>query len=143
MGAFIGLFLLNRIRYRFEKQWIFVVGSGFFAFVLLLFAFSTNFYLSVGLLAIAGLGRVCFGVMQSSILLLTATDEMRSRAMGSLTLAIGIGPFGRLQIGALAESLGAPLAQGIHSAIAIVALTVMTVMLPGYRNPERVEEITE
>lgn len=138
VGALVGLFIINRIRDRVGSQWIFAVGSGFFCLMLLLFSMSTSFYLSVGALALAGMGRVCFGVMQSSILLLTATDEMRSRAMGTLTLFIGVGPFGRLQIGGLAEGVGAPLALGLQSSIAIVALAGIMLVLPGYRNPKLV-----
>lgn len=136
VGALVGLLVVNRIRHRIGNQWILVVGSGFYCLMVLLFSLSTNFYLSLGLLALAGLGRICFGVMQSSILLLTASDEMRSRAVATLSLFIGTGPFGQMQIGALAEGLGAPLAVFLHSCAALLALIVMTALSPGYRNPE-------
>ncbi|MEM7128912.1 MAG: MFS transporter [Chloroflexota bacterium] len=133
VGAGIGLFVVNRIRHLFGIQWIFALGSAFFCLALLFFSLSTNFYLSLVLLAVAGVGRVCFAVMQTSIILLTASDEMRSRVMGSLTLFIGAGPFGRLQIGALAENLGASLAVGMQSGVAIILICLMLVWLPGYR----------
>lgn len=133
VGALVGLVIVNRIRHRFGIQWILILGSAFFCLVLIGFSLSTNFYLSLGLLAISGLGRVCFGVMQTSIILLTAADEMRSRVMGSLTIFIGAGPFGRLQTGALAEGFGAPQAVGVQSGVAIGLLGVVLAVLPGYR----------
>lgn len=136
IGAFVGLLLINKIRYIFGIQWIFVVGSAFFCLILLLFSFSTNVYLSFVLLAISGIGRVCFGVMQTSIILLTVSDEMRSRVMGSLTIFIGAGPFGRLQTGGLAEAIGAPLAVGGQAGLAIVLLAAVTLFLPQYRRAE-------
>ena len=37
--------------------------------------------------------------------LVESSDAMRSVAMGALVLAIGVGPFGRLQSGSMAEAL--------------------------------------
>jgi MFS family permease len=126
VGSVVGLFALQRLRTVFSNGWLFLGGSLMLCLLLIAFAASTSFVLSLILLACVGLGRACFGVMQSSIMLLAASDEMRSRAMGSLTLFIGIGPLGRLKIGALAENFGAPMAVTLQSSMA--ALAVIWVM---------------
>jgi hypothetical protein len=48
--------------------------------------------------------------MQSGLILVSASDSMRGRAMGTLILAIGFGPLGALLIGGLASIVGAPIA---------------------------------
>ena len=133
IGSFIGLFVINRIRHIFSNGWILLVGTCFQCIVLVAFASSTNFLLSFGLLIVVGMGHSIFGVMQSAILLLEASDEMRSRAMGSLTLFIGMGPAGRLQLGVLAQALSAPLAVGIHGFAGVVALGLVAYLLPDFR----------
>ena len=100
--------IVTLIRNRFSNGLIFAVGSGFQALAVLGFAFSGNYPLSLILLFFSGIGQASFGVMQSSIILLSASDEMRSRAMGTIVLGIGTGPLGQLMIGASAESFGAP-----------------------------------
>ena len=89
--------------------------------------------LAIFLLILAGLGQAFFSVMQSAIMLTAARDDMRDRAMGTLVLAIGTGPLGRLQIGALAEVYGAPLALGLHTSAALAAVALITALLPGFR----------
>ena len=135
LGAFLGLFIINRVRQYFSNGWIFIVGTCFQSMVLFAFAASEVYALSFALLFLAGIGQSCFGIMQSSIILLAASDEMRSRAMGTLVLAIGAGPLGQLEIGALAESLGAPLAVRIHTGIATLAIIITAFALPGLRQP--------
>jgi len=79
------------------------------------------------------MGRASFGVMQSAIVLLASSDEMRSRVMGVMVLAIGLGPIGRLIIGALAENFGAPFAVTTLCAVAAVAIALLGILLPEFR----------
>jgi hypothetical protein len=73
--------------------------------------------------------------MQSSIILLTASDEMRSRAMGALVLAISADPIGKLQTGYLAERWGAPTTIATQALAAVVSIVVIVFLLPGLRTP--------
>ena len=122
LGTFIGLFAINWARLRRSNEWLFCTGSIFSCVGVICFAFSTSFYLSLTLLFLAGIGHVGFSVMQSSIILVESADEMRGRAMGAISLAIGTGPLGRLQSGAMAEAFGAPLAVGSMTVMAVAAI---------------------
>ena len=133
VGTFMGLILVNRIRRRLRLAWIFIIGSFLQAAVLVAFAFSTSFPLSITLLLISGLGQTSFGVMQSAIVLVSAKDEMRGRAMGAVNIAIGAGSFGSIQIGALASAFGAPLAVGLACGACVLAVSGVTASLPGFR----------
>lgn len=133
MGSFAGLFTTNFLRKRLSNGWIFTGGTFGMALALVAFSQSTIYELSWAMLLITGMGQACFGIMQSSIVLLTASDEMRGQTMGVLVLAIGCDPVGKLMTGAMAEGLGAPLAVGIQAGLAAVALAVISVALPGLR----------
>ena len=136
IGAFMGLVLLNRIRRMWQQNRIFVAGSAFQAALLVLFAFSTSFPLSVAALVLAGLGQASFAVLQSSIVLGSASDKLRSRTMGMLNLSIGVGALGRMQMGAIASSFGAPLAVGLSCIAAILLMLLIITVLPGFRKKE-------
>ena len=135
VGALLGLVIINHLRQRISGGWILTVGTIGMSFCLLIFAISGSYGLSWAMLLLAGIGQACFGIMQSSIILLATSDEMRSRAMGTLVLAIGSDPLGKLQTGYLAERFGAPQAVALQAAIAAVALVLIGVTLPSLRRP--------
>ncbi len=135
LGAFTGLYLINRLRQRVSPGWIFAVGTSFMCLSIFAFALSRLYPLSWGMLLLAGMGQACFGSMQSSIILLTASDEMRSRAMGALVLAISADPIGKLQTGYLAERWGAPTTIATQALAAVVSIVVIVFLLPGLRTP--------
>ena len=57
---------------------------------------------------------------------------MRDRAMGTVLLAIGTGPFGRLILGAMAAAWGAPMAVGLCCSAAVFAIVTLTLAIPEY-----------
>jgi MFS family permease len=140
IGAFLGIIIISRLRRYVSNGWIFAVGSCFQAVLILAFSFSSSYSLSWWLLLFSGIGQACFGIMQSSIILLAASDEMRSRAMGTLVLAIGAGPLGQLMIGGQAEYIGAPLAVGINTGLAALSIVAVTAALPGLRTMSEHED---
>ncbi|MEX1018782.1 MAG: MFS transporter [Litorilinea sp.] len=133
VGSFFGLLLIAQIRRHFSNGWIMLVGTIGMSIVLFGLSQSTWYPLSWGLLFMAGMGQACFGIMQTSIILLTASDEMRSRTMGVLVLAIGSDPLGKLQTGALAQVLGAATALSVMTGAAALALVGIGIALPGLR----------
>lgn len=137
IGAFLGLILINLIRRRYSNGWIFIVGSVWMCLALIAFALSQNYAFSWLMLFLAGLGMSGFGTLQSAIILLTVSDEMRSRVMGLLVLAIGADPLGQLQIGYLAERFGPQTALVGEASAAAFAILLIALFLPGLRHPER------
>jgi MFS family permease len=116
LGAFSGSLVVASLGNVQRKGRLFAVGSGVLIGGVLLFSCSSWYPLSFALLFVAGAGTACFATMQSSLVLTSASDAMRGRAMGALMLAIGFGPLGALQIGLLASALGAPLAVTLSAA---------------------------
>ncbi len=133
IGTFIGLLVLSRIRRIWGLNWIYSMGSVYQSAVLIAFALSTSFPFSVVMLGLAGLGNASFAILQSSIVLESASDEMRGRTMGILNLTIGFGALGRVQMGAVASALGAPVSLALSCAVAVLLIAVATAALPGFR----------
>jgi MFS family permease len=140
VGRILGLFAINRIRDTVSSGWIFAGGAILQASTVAAFAASTSFPLSAALLVFSGVGQVCFGVMQTAIVLLSSSDEMRSRAMGTLVLAIGGGPPGKLYIGALGEGFGAPFAVGCSAAVAALFAFGVAMAMPKFRRVTKGED---
>ena len=132
VGAMMGLLLVNWSRDRSSNEAIFVGGSLVACIGLVGLSLSATLALSLAALVVSGVGQAGFSIMQSSIILVEATDEMRSRAMGALVLAIGSGPLGRVQGGAMAVLWGAPVAVGAMALSAAVGIVVVAWRLRGF-----------
>jgi len=125
LGAFSGSLAVASFREVKLKGRLFVMGSVLLMGAVLLFSLSPWYWLSFGLLFLGGLGTACFATMQSSLVLTSASDAMRGRALGTLMLAIGFGPLGALQVGALATVLGAPLAMTVCAGSGMLLLALI------------------
>ena len=132
MGALLGLAWVHYGRRRFDTGLLFAGGSIFSCGGLLAFAFSGTYGWSLAALVGAGIGMAGFSILQSAIILVEADDDMRGRAMSAVVLGIGLGPLGRLQSGAMAETWGAPLAVGCMAAMAAAATLGVLVFLRGF-----------
>ncbi|MCY3901100.1 MAG: MFS transporter [Caldilineaceae bacterium] len=140
IGNVFGLFLVNWARRFTSPGWIFIAGTLLHCMALLTFTTSSVFAVSWALLLLVGIGHACFGIMQSSIVLLAAADERRGQAMGAIAVAIGAGPFGRLQTGVLADAFGAPLAVGAEVALAALLVAAVAATLPELRQVDSSSE---
>ena len=114
--------------------WIYLVGSGTLAIVLMAFARSDVFLLSAALLLLSGLTGAGFSTMQSLIVLEASTQEMRTRSTGALTVAIGSTPIGALILGQLAAHVGVEWALFATCALATILTVWVTVAFPRLRD---------
>ena len=107
------------------------VGGSLLA-LLALFAFSVSewYIVSFPVLFLLGLGMAGFATMQSALILILAKDEMRGRALGVISLAIGAGPVGSLLIGAVADNISPVFAIRVFALMGIMVLSVAVLVLP-------------
>lgn len=138
-GSFLGLILIQQLRRRYSIGLLFIAGTTWMCVMLIFFALSRYYPLSLGLLFGAGMGMSCFGTLQSAIILLATNDEMRGRVMGLLVLAIGGDPLGQLQMGALAEQLGVQATLAGQAGAATLLMALIVLLLPSIRHPQNSE----
>ena len=143
LGALAGAVIvasISTIRYHGR---FYIGGSMLGLIMLLFFSMSQWYYVSLPILSILGLGTSGFSTMQSTIVMLRARNEMRGRALGVITLAIGAGPLGALMIGTIARISGALFAVGIHAVLGIASLSLVALLMPKlWRQPIASDEDT-
>ncbi len=123
LGAVIAALLIaNRSTTR-QYPRIYFFGTGLFLVCALGFSRSEVYALSAALLFTAGFGFSSFATMQTSILMRASTPAMRGRVLGVLSLAIGAGPLGALQVAPLVAAVGE------QGALTIVILEGLAMML--------------
>ena len=132
LGALVGAVLIaSAIRINYHGR-VFLWGSMLALVGLCAFAMSHWYVLSLPILLLLGLGTAGFGAMQSTLVMLTAHEEMRGRALGVLSLAIGTGPFGSLFMGALASAVHPVFAIRLNALLGIVFLVFTMVLFPAF-----------
>ena len=133
LGAIVGsmtIASMGAIKYHGR---IFLGGSVVGLIMSIGFALSNSFATALPILVLLGLGTAGFGTMQATIVLLAAREEMRGRALGVISLAIGAGPIGALIIGALASLVGPEVAIMILSTTGLLSIALVTVLMPRLR----------
>jgi MFS family permease len=107
VGAFCGAVA---IAFFIRQPWFSrVYVGGVFAYLVLvpLFALASYPLLAGSVLLVTGVANACFSIMQATLVYLAAPAEMRSRVYGVLSVCIGVGMVGFIQIGLLAGLVGA------------------------------------
>ena len=101
---------------------IYIGGSMLSLLALLLFALSRWYALSLPALIVLGLGTAGFSTMQAALIMLVAEKDMRGKALGVVTLAIGTGPLGALSLAAITTAVSAPFALSLNATVGIAVL---------------------
>ena len=128
LGSFVGLYLTHHLRRRLSFGWIFAAGSLLQCSAWAVFAMSPLFSLAVFLLFLAGVGQAGFYTMRNVILLSSASNEMRGRAMSTVALTQGIGLPGEILTGSLSESVGPRLTVALQAGLAALASLLVTLV---------------
>ena len=132
-GAFIGALLIANFARPAWFRRIYLFGSFLVAALVVVFALSPWYGLSLALLFIAGFGAAGFSAMQTTMMFLQAPVEMRGRVMGVVSVCIGAGPLGVLHIGLLATWFDASTAVLIIAIEGLVALALARAYWPEIR----------
>jgi len=78
--------------------------------------------LTGSVLLMTGVANACFSIMQATLVYLSAPAAMRSRVYGVLSVCIGVGMAGFIQIGLLAGLIGASWAAAATGIAGLVAM---------------------
>jgi hypothetical protein len=108
-GSMIGTLFIAR-GLPFGRGMAYVGGSMAAMTFLFIFAIVTWYPLALLALILAGVASSGFGTMQSALVMSTADDAMRGRALGLLSMGIGALPFSMLLLGIAAQVTSPPAA---------------------------------
>ncbi|HTE16117.1 MAG TPA: MFS transporter, partial [Burkholderiales bacterium] len=135
-GALVaGLWVVSKGNVK-SKGRLLVWSSLVWPVALLLFALSTSYYLSLAFVFVAGLAQAIAWTVIATLILSNTTHAMRGRVMGLRTGVVIALPFGNFLAGAAAERFGAPAAQGVYGASAILIMLAIVLLVPSLRRLE-------
>jgi MFS family permease len=136
VGALVaGVWVVSLGNFRRKGRMLVWSGLGW-PISLLLFAFSTWYWVSLALVFVAGLTQAIVWTMIATLILSHTTASMRGRVMGLRTGVVFSLPIGNFLAGAAAERFGAPIAQGAYAAIALVIMLGIVLLIPGVLRSE-------
>ena len=137
VGAMVGAYLLAAsVRIKYHGRY-FLYGSLLALTALCLFSLSRWYIFSCTILLGLGLGSSAFATMQSTIVMLEAKADMRGRALGVVSLAIGAGPLGALLLGAIADTVGPMFALRTNALLGILSVVFVAFMMPSLHKRTR------
>ena len=120
VGAFASILGLAVLR-DFKYLGVLMIGAASGAgIVIILFAVSPWFAVSVGLSMLIGGVLFAYDVTMGSLLQLLSSDAMRGRVLGLYSLTFGFTPLGGFIAGAIAAAVNPPFALGVSGMVIIV-----------------------
>src|SRR5262249_10572583 len=112
----------------------FLAASSVLAIALAIFAASTHFLLSLGVLVLVGLAATVSTTLANTLLQEEVAERMRGRVMGFYMAATqGMSPLGALPGGLLAEVFGGPFAIGLGAGCLILLMLVLSLRTDALR----------
>jgi MFS family permease len=112
-------------------------GAIVFGILLIIFALSKSYPLSLALACALGIASQFYITTINAILQVNMPDQLRGRVMSIYGLAWELMPVGGLMAGAIAEYAGAPAAVVVGGAFVAVMALVVAMLLPNMRRLEQ------
>ncbi|TCC21826.1 MFS transporter [Kribbella speibonae] len=112
------------------KGGMFVVGTAIWGTLWSLFALSHDPVVSFVLMTAIGVMSAAFGVLQTTLLLMTTDESLHGRALGVQELAIGIMPVASLALGAFAEHYGVGGTTFVSAVLLVAAVAALGLWTP-------------
>lgn len=134
MGAIAGVLTIYYLGKPAHHARLYICSVMLYLAALMIFAVLPSASLAGAALFITGLAGSGFGIMQSTLAFRSVEPQMRARMLGLLSVSIGTGPLGFLQVGLLAEAIGAQLAIVTTSAEGMIALVLTRRLWQEIRN---------
>ncbi len=117
VGAVLGGIILAGLGDLKTKGYFFLLSSLAYGFLLILFSFSSWFFLSLFILFLVGIVEMFARTINQTLVQLLSPDELRGRILGVYMLDRGMKPLGGFLMGAGASLLGAPLTLALGGGI--------------------------
>jgi predicted MFS family arabinose efflux permease len=130
LGALVGSFLVASLG-DFRHKGLLLFGSVLlFGVTLILFALSTNFYLSLLILLFVGVVNTAYLSINNTLLQMNSEDRVRGRVMSIFVMTFGLVGVGVLLVGELAEHLDVSLGVAIGGGLVLLFTLAMALWRP-------------
>jgi len=134
IGALIGALAVALLDRRIRQGPTLLAAGGSFGLLLVAFALSRLYLVSVVLLALTGATMIVNNALTNATIQTLVPDDLRGRVMGFYSFVfVGLAPLGSLQVGALAERIGPSAAVAWGGAVTALAVAVAAWRVPELR----------
>jgi MFS family permease len=137
LGALCGVLAVAYFAHSRSKGRQAIAGAVTFGILLILFALSNSYSLSLVLACGLGIASQFYITTINAILQINLPDQLRGRVMGIYGLTWELMPVGGLIAGAIAEYAGAPMAVVVGGAFVAATALGIAVFLPNMRRLEQ------
>ncbi len=124
-GSILGLLILAYGGRRLARGWVMIACFITYTVLLIAFAASTVFVLSLAILAVAGIFHAIAMALNNTLLQLAVRNELRGRVMSVWQMSHGLQPLGSLPMGLLIASQGAQIGIGSFMVVATIVFLVV------------------
>lgn len=133
MGAVVGSLFVAARQADSRNGVKLVIATVAYALVLIVIALSTNLFLTLPLLFLAGFLGATYMAMNNAMLQSRISDEYRGRVMGTYVLTWGLMPLGAMPMGIMADHFGTPTAVASGAIVTCILATVIGITTPAIR----------
>lgn len=135
IGALLGALGVALFGRRINTGVALTAAGTSFGLLLLAFAWSRVYLLSLLVLALTGGAMIVNNALANTTIQTLVPDELRGRVMGFYAFVfVGLAPLGSLQLGALAERIGTPNAVALGGAVSALAVALAAWRVPELRD---------
>jgi len=132
VGAMAGSLVLASLPSK-HRGLILLLGSLLLGVALIVFSFSTNWYLSLAVIVFVGLGQTTRMTLGNTLLQDYVEDEYRGRVMALYMMEFGLTSLAVFMCGLLAEQVGISWALGSFAIVLVVCCIYMLAFMPKIR----------
>ncbi len=132
IGMMMGSLLMARLN-PYRRGMAYLLGVFAAMAFLIPFALGRSYWLVFASIVASGIGGGFFASTQSTLVMAEAPGELRGRALGLLSMAIGALPIGMYSLGELAERIGVPTALVVNVSVGATLLLVWIARCPEVR----------
>lgn len=134
IGAVIGALVVASLPNNAKRGQLLTLGNLAFPLFLLLFAFSSQFSISLFLMLFIGFSFVWQNALANTLLQFVTPDELRGRVMGVYSMTFQtMFRLGGLQAGFVADWIGAPLSVAIGASLSLIYGVFIAIRYPKVR----------
>ncbi|MFI5698116.1 MFS transporter [Kribbella sp. NPDC051586] len=112
------------------KGGMFIVGTATWGLLWSVFALSHSVVVSFVVMTAIGVMSAAFGVLQTTLVLMTTPESLHGRALGVQELAIGIMPAASLVLGAFSEHYGVGITTFVSALLLVLLVAVLASWTP-------------
>ncbi len=136
VGGIGGVLVAARLATAGQQGLRSIIGAGVYGLLLMAFAISPWFGLSLGLNALISAAHQVYMTIINAMLLIIVPDEYRGRVLGVYGLTWSLMPLGAAVMGFIAEFAGAPAAVLLGGGLVFVMAVIVAIAFPRARQAQ-------